>query len=371
MERRLLYLFDKLLHVLHLNRYYYFLSVVLGGQHDNAKLKKEQLQTDILEQKITFERNNNLTNTEIDLSIVIPAYNAENYLDRCLHAIFAEKTKYHYEVVLVNDGSKDRTKQIAQKYQTKYSNLIYYEQRNAGVAAARNKGVELARGKYLMFVDADDKLERNSIELLMDKALSENADIVEGSYYMEVRGKKHYFRHSYEMAAIPKQKLVGTPWAKVIKKELLSDVQFPVGCEFEDSIFSYLIYPRTQSAVLLPDIVYGYINNMQGLSHRLVWKDSCKDTVYVFLNLMDNWKYFGIQPTQALYEKVLQQMVLNEQRIEFTDKEFQYNAFMVEADAIEKYFPDYVSENATGKAVETFVKHRQFAKYRLYCLYYN
>lgn len=90
----------------------------------------------------------------MDLSIVIPIYNGRLLLGRCLDSIFNQKTEFSYEVILVDDGSTDNSVELIKA--RKESNIVLYQQQNAGPAVARNKGVELAKGKYVAFIDADD-----------------------------------------------------------------------------------------------------------------------------------------------------------------------------------------------------------------------
>lgn len=92
------------------------------------------------------------------LSIIIPAYNAERTLRDCVGSIIAQHGFENYELIIINDGSTDYTKYIAQDFQARYKNIKYINQKNAGVSAARNKGMNLARGKYITFVDSDDKV---------------------------------------------------------------------------------------------------------------------------------------------------------------------------------------------------------------------
>lgn len=116
-----------------------------------------------------------------DLSIIIPVYNAEKGLKECLESVLQE-SKYSYEVILVNDGSTDHSEEIIQKYE-KNSNVVYLTQMNQGAAAARNKGMDHVRGRYIMFVDADDTLEEGAIDCLMRRAEESQADIIEGGYF--------------------------------------------------------------------------------------------------------------------------------------------------------------------------------------------
>ncbi len=98
----------------------------------------------------------------MDLSVIIPVYNAAALLDRCLDSVFNQKTRYTYEVILVDDGSTDNSVELIKARNEK--NIILYKQQNAGPAAARNKGVELAQGKYVAFLDADDYWEDGYIK---------------------------------------------------------------------------------------------------------------------------------------------------------------------------------------------------------------
>lgn len=98
----------------------------------------------------------------MDLSIIIPVYNASKLLERCLDSIFKQKTQYTYEVILIDDGSTDNSIEIIKE--RKESNIILYQQQNAGPAAARNKGIELTHGRYVTFIDADDYWKQGYIE---------------------------------------------------------------------------------------------------------------------------------------------------------------------------------------------------------------
>ena len=98
----------------------------------------------------------------MDLSIIIPVYNKSKLINRCLDSIFSQTTKYSYEVVLVDDGSTDNSVELI-KARTE-SNIILFEQQNAGPSVARNKGVELSHGKYCAYLDADDYWEDGFIE---------------------------------------------------------------------------------------------------------------------------------------------------------------------------------------------------------------
>lgn len=96
-------------------------------------------------------------------SIIVPVYNTEKYIDKCLKSIFSNTYK-NFEVIIVNDGSTDKTENIINKYIKKYDNIIYIKQKNIGLSLARNNGVKKATGDYLLFIDSDDYVEKNLLE---------------------------------------------------------------------------------------------------------------------------------------------------------------------------------------------------------------
>lgn len=102
----------------------------------------------------------------IDLSIIIPVYNAGMLIERCLDSIFVQQTKYAYEVLLIDDGSTDNSVELI--HQRKEQNITYLQQENSGPAKARNKGINLAKGKYIAFLDADDYWKQGFIEKTLD-----------------------------------------------------------------------------------------------------------------------------------------------------------------------------------------------------------
>ena len=115
---------------------------------------------------------------DIFVSIIVPVYNVADYLPQCLESIVAQ-TLSNIEVILVDDGSSDDSPAICDKYAKKYKNVNVIHQKNQGLGMARNKGIEIARGEYLGFVDSDDYIDENYYEVLYNTAKSKNADIVE------------------------------------------------------------------------------------------------------------------------------------------------------------------------------------------------
>ena len=108
-------------------------------------------------------------------SIIVPAYNVENYIEECLDSILKQDCK-DYEIIIVDDGSKDGTGKICDKYKEKYEALCVFHQENQGLSGARNTGIENSSGKYLLFVDSDDRIAENSLGLLRKYILDNNCN---------------------------------------------------------------------------------------------------------------------------------------------------------------------------------------------------
>ena len=116
-----------------------------------------------------------------DVGIIVPVYNAEQHIAECLDSILGQNTDFTFHVIIINDGSTDGSRKILRKYEER-PNVTVIDQENKGHSGARNTGLENCFGKYVTFVDADDRLPVNAIEILMKKAVKGDFDIVGGGY---------------------------------------------------------------------------------------------------------------------------------------------------------------------------------------------
>ena len=117
-----------------------------------------------------------------DISIIVPIYNSEKYLKKCIDSII-NQTKKELEIILINDGSTDNSEKIIKEYKDK--RIKYIKNTNQGIGTTRNQGIKEATGKYLMFIDSDDYIENNACELLYNKAEKDNLDMVVCDFYRE------------------------------------------------------------------------------------------------------------------------------------------------------------------------------------------
>lgn len=165
-------------------------------------------------------------------SIIIPVYNVELYLSDCLDSILNQNFD-NYEVIIVNDGSTDRSYDIILAYQNRFNNLVVLDQKNKGVSAARNLGLSVATGDYIWFVDSDDKIAEGALSLLSAKITDNQCDILSFSSQhlidatKEIRQNTIFDDSVYESCInfLRDNKLEIAPWIYVIKRQVLTSNQ--------------------------------------------------------------------------------------------------------------------------------------------------
>ncbi|MGU3499866.1 glycosyltransferase family 2 protein [Mycobacterium sp. C31M] len=244
---------------------------------------------------------------ELDASILIPAYNAEAYLAECVDSALLQDTVFRYEIIVVDDGSTDETRSILHEYRN-CDKVSVIRVANEGVASARNRAITRARGKYLMFLDSDDRLERNSVELLIGAAVSTQADIVQGGYLVidgvgKVTGDVRY--DSFTSGVPPAGRhLSGYPWGKAIRKSMFETVRFPDGMDFEDTIFSLLLFPLCGRYTTLSEPVYNYRDNPDGITRKVLRSASALDAFWIVSVLLEQRKRLGIPVDERLLDTV-------------------------------------------------------------------
>ena len=112
------------------------------------------------------------------ISVIVPVYNTEKYLERCVKSLI-QQTYRNIEIILVNDGSMDKSFEICKKLQEKYKNIILINKKNGGLSSARNAGIEVANGEYIAFLDSDDWVTQDCYEYMLNLAVTNNAEIAD------------------------------------------------------------------------------------------------------------------------------------------------------------------------------------------------
>ncbi len=210
----------------------------------------------------------------VKVSVVIPVYNVESYLEDCLNSVL-NQTLTDIEVICVNDGSSDRSLDILEKYAKTDERMKVISQKNAGHAAATNKGMTYATGEYLFLMDSDDIIEFNALELTYRKAKENNVDFVifkainynnsKGEYYetksytmKEVYNRVKDNVFSYEDVKDLIFSMSVTPWSKLYNRKFIVDhnIIFPEGLIFDDNIFFWEVLFNAEKIVFLNEFLF-------------------------------------------------------------------------------------------------------------------
>lgn len=204
------------------------------------------------------------------ISIIIPYYKVEKQIERCLDSVI-NQTYDNLEIICVGGKGEDPTKKIVNDYSKKYKNMIVLEQDGKGTGNARNKGLEIAKGKYILFLDSDDYIEHNTVELMYKKIIKEKSDIVCcGFNRIDDITSKVY---SHEMMSMKYDKLdidkdnveqlafiSPCPWGKLFKREVIINERFsdkPIAAE--DLVYFLNIIPKIQQISFLKKELWHYV----------------------------------------------------------------------------------------------------------------
>ena len=244
----------------------------------------------------------------ISLSIIVPVYNVEKYLTKCINSIVTQKTSFTYELIIVDDGSTDSSAEILNTYASR-PQITIFRITNSGLSVARNEGLQRARGKYVMFVDSDDYLPEGCVETMLSRAMREGVDIVQGSYcVVDVENnvqRTQVFNEAVALHADPDVlELSGYAWGKVIKRDMFKSVLFPEGMAFEDTIFAFILLPLAKGYVSLTEPVYYYRVNPVGLTAAVANNPRALDTYWIVLRMLAHRKSLGMPTDYRIFKRV-------------------------------------------------------------------
>lgn len=201
------------------------------------------------------------------ISVIVPVYNSEMYLAACLDSILDQSYK-NLEIIVINDGSTDFSLKIAETYSQKDNRLTVYSYENSGLSEARNRGLEVTTGDYVTFVDADDILLPNALELLHSELKEFSADIAEGK---TIRGKiQGVFKFKPQIAShvytseealsdmLYQKRLLPSVCGKLFTRCLFNDLKFEKGILYEDLNIIYKVFEKCNKIVWIDYPVYFY-----------------------------------------------------------------------------------------------------------------
>ena len=217
---------------------------------------------------------------KIQVSVVIPIYNVSDYLTKCLDSIGNDALHECIEVILVNDGSTDNSLDYCKAFASKYSNVIIIDKSNGGLSDARNAGLEIATGEYIMFVDSDDWLMPNAIVKLLDKAIDYDLDIIQAGYFYAypnymlahrdfLSKEFNIIERDEAMAGLVDNIIIKNfAWGKLYKRTVINNIKFMKGVYFEDSFWQHQIINNTRKYGILNEPLYCYTQRPTSISGR-------------------------------------------------------------------------------------------------------
>lgn len=209
--------------------------------------------------------------SNIFLSVVIPAYNAEQTLKSCIDSILCQNSDFLYEIVIVNDGSKDETATILNDYASKFTNIKVIYQQNSGVTSARKKGIEISSGEWITFVDADDNLPPKTFAKYAN-ACRQDYDIIVGE--IDEQRKPHIVTNEEYRYGMIKSTINPSPCAKVFRKHLFDNHVFNIPREIrygEDLLMNVRLAFKTAKPIyFLGEIVYIVNRYSSSASHTFI-----------------------------------------------------------------------------------------------------
>lgn len=279
-----------------------------------------------------------------DISIIVPIYNAEKYLNKCIDSLI-NQTKKELEFILINDGSTDRSEEIIKGYKDK--RIKYFKNKNQGIGKTRNFGIEKASGKCLMFLDSDDYLSEDACEVMYEKMEKEKLDLVICNFYQVTGNHKEEVRiKEFDNTGLKENKELLlevnlSPWNKLYKSELIkkNNIKFIEDLKYEDAPFVVEAMDKAKEI--------GQIKSP--LNYYVVHKNSettvRDEKIFDIIKIMDKIrKYFAKKKeftetvdkltVRVLTNYTIQQRVQKEMKtgIEFINQAFSY---------MEKNIPDY------------------------------
>lgn len=381
---------SKVLQRLHLNRLAYHSLKPVYKMLDRSNANMTEVEAEhLLQQKAPDPANSALCHNVIvepavfDLQIVIPVYKVEEYIEQCVDSILNQPTQYKVLVVLVNDASPDNSRSIISRKYEQMDNIMVIDQENKGLSGARNAGIQTIRGRYVMFVDSDDYLLPGSIDSLMDAAIEQDADIVEGGYFMFYGShnlmQKHHsaavWQSDQEVLAYQKAGLYGFAWGKVYRARLWSNLQFPERYWFEDTINSFLVFPKAQKIATIDTQVYAYRKNMKGISVTSHKKMRVIETLWITRQLMADWYDMEPSYSKMVFDMLIGQICINHRRLEnLGDQQICHANFVLSKSLVDAYFPEAKEDKLSSRKKKQLLKalcRNDYAEFRMTALFLN
>ena len=282
---------------------------------------------------------------KVDVSIIVPIYNSEETLIKCLDSILKQKDT-NFEVILINDGSSDESLNICRHYSNNYENIIIIDKKNEGSSVARNKGIDRASGRYIMFVDSDDWIEDTMLKDKYELAIKYNADMIISGIKIDYMKKNEivktivnnykfsFWKNIDEISSniinIFESALINSSCNKLYKSSILKEnyIYFPRTEVGEDTLFNLSVLKKINNLLITDKSYYHYnkFDNKETLTGKII-DESYNKYVYIheeMLRLFEKWDKLNDEIVKYINRTMISQYLAVTYKI-MRSKEIPYN----------------------------------------------
>ncbi len=316
------------------------------------------------------DRRDYVNNEQYMVDIIVPCYNVEKTVKKCVESILNQKTDYKFRTIIVDDGSKDKTGEIVDMYNN-YADVMVIHQENKGHSGARNTGLDILNSKYVMFVDSDDFIPEGTLDEMISKAEGNNAYLVQGSYCRvdAVGNIKEVVKTSSEIIKNIGD-LYGFPWGKLYRSEIFKNLQFPMNFLFEDSIMRHIVFPmliKNGNVIIgIDDNVYNYYDtNPINISNTCTKNARNIESFYITELLCRERNKYDLEYDSVYYDYILKMAVITYNRTFENDKKIQEALFVATRNFILSNFSDFKTQNKKYMLLEKAILKGNFKLYKI------
>ena len=258
------------------------------------------------------------------ISIVVPVYNVEKYINRCINSIIRQEYQ-NIEIILVDDGSFDNSGKICDEYAKKDERIVVVHQKNRGLSAARNCGIDISKGEYICFVDSDDWISSDYVSTLFDLIINNNADIAVCSYVktekendlgnniedniIEEYNNIQAIKKIYSTSDCERINII-IAWNKLYNKRLFENIRYPQNRYYEDGGTTYKLLYNSEKIVCLKKVMYYYFVNCESITGSKLNKKKIIDAIELQEEELNFYKNKNLDEMYVLcYKRLLEKLI--------------------------------------------------------------
>lgn len=281
------------------------------------------------------------------ISIIVPIYNVEIYLERCISSIVSQSYS-NLEIILVDDGSLDQCPKICDVWAEKDKRIKVIHKKNGGLSDARNVGLKIASGKYIGFIDSDDYIASEMYEKLYQSMVNSNSDVSACSVMMVWENEKHtqlltstinkiLDRNQAQKALLDESDLKQPVWYKLYKAELIKDTLFEVGKQHEDVYWSYQVIGKANTISIIDYVGYYYVQRSSSIM-GVKYSEKRLDAIEAICRRQEYFiEKFPFLIQDGLINIYFQCLYQGQQALKMRDRKQKKNVFRILKNAIKKY----------------------------------